>query len=262
MEYLTNASGWQTEMAFEIRNRKIPVKLFGLVHLPGSNLDEIYKSDNYIRKSAEALDKIIVFGSTLEHYFEKLGFGEKTIRTFHYVDTEYYRPSVRPKSGNLQVIHMGSLKRNFSTLKNIVEACPEIEFHICQGKDDLSPDFRGFANARLYGFLLEKELLRLMQSCHVSLSIMEDSVGSNVITTSMACGLVNVVSGVGSVRDYCNEGNSFICNTKDELIDCLKNLCDDKNLIKQKSNQSVIKADCYSLYRSIAFFDDLFNKID
>lgn len=48
-----------------------------------------------------------------------------------------------------------------------------------------------------------------MAKADLSLNVMEDTVGSNVITTSMAMGLGLIVTDVGSIRDYCDESNAF-----------------------------------------------------
>jgi glycosyltransferase involved in cell wall biosynthesis len=254
MEYLGNCSGNQTGLALKLRKLGVKNQFIGLVHLSGQNLLELYGTTEYIKKGAEALDKILVFGSSLGDFFTNLGYKDKLITTFHYVDTNYYRPSAEPKSEKLQVIHLGSIKRNFEQLKEIVKTCPEIDFHICQGHLNLSDYFKDQENVKLYGFLSETELLKLMQSCHVSLSILYDTVGSNVITTSMACGLVNVVSNVGSIRDYCNNENAIICNGIEDFIEALVEVSKNIKLFEKLSVNANIFAQKINLEQSIKFF--------
>lgn len=76
--------------------------------------------------------------------------------------------------------------------------------------DDLFPKT---PNVELKGFLEEDELRHQMDIADVSLNVMEDTVGSNVITTSMAMGLAMIVSDVGSIRDYCNDANALFAKT-------------------------------------------------
>ena len=106
-------------------------------------------------------------------------------------------------------------------------------------------------NVTLYGFLDEKDLLALMQKCQVSLSILHDTVGSNVITTSMACGLVNVVSDVGSMRDYCDESCAILCDTQEDFIKALDQLSKNKNNLVEKSIEARNRALEFSLTKSI-----------
>jgi glycosyltransferase involved in cell wall biosynthesis len=259
-EYLGNVSGNQTGLAIKLRNWGLKNKIIGLVHLSGENLLELYGSNKYIHLACKAVDNIIVFGSKLADFFSELGYEQKVIKTFHYVDINYYKPSVTLKSDKLKVIHMGSIKRNFEQLFEIVKACPDIDFHICQGYRNLSAYFKNQINVKLYGYLKEAELLELMQSCHISLSVLDDTVGSNVITTSMACGLVNVVSDAGSIRDYCELDNSFICNSEKGLIDSLLFIKNNTDILNYKSNRSVLKAISFSLMDSVAFFDNLLNR--
>ncbi|UVV76520.1 glycosyltransferase family 4 protein [Bacteroides fragilis] len=57
-----------------------------------------------------------------------------------------------------------------------------------------------------------------MNKADVSLNIMKDTIGSNVIVTSMAMGLAMVVSDVGSIRDYVDESNGLFCLTSKDFI--------------------------------------------
>jgi glycosyltransferase involved in cell wall biosynthesis len=258
MEYLGNISGNQTGLAIKLREWGVRNKLFGLVHLSGKNLKELYGTTEYIKQGAEAVNKILVLGSSLADFFIELGYRHKIITTFHYVDTNYYKPSLTLKPEKLQVIHIGSLKRNFDKLAYIVRKCPEIDFHICQAHRNLSEYFKDQENIKLYSFLPELELLKLMQSCHCSLNILDDTIGSNVITTSMACGLVNVVSDVGSIRDYCNDDNAILCKKNDDFINALLTLAKNGNLLEKLSLNSVYNSQKLNLEESIGFFETLF----
>jgi hypothetical protein len=86
-----------------------------------------------------------------------------------------------------------------------------------------------------------------MQSCDVSLSVMEDTVGSNVITTGLATGLVQVVSDVGSIRDYCDEENSFFCNQIYDFVHSLHTLANDRQQLERMKKQAVLKAQQFSI---------------
>ena len=68
--------------------------------------------------------------------------------------------------------------------------------------------FSGLKNATLVGDVPEAELKHYMNDSDISLNVMKDTIGSNVICTSMATGLAMVVSDVGSIRDYCDETNA------------------------------------------------------
>ena len=58
-----------------------------------------------------------------------------------------------------------------------------------------------------------------MNDSDISLNVMKDTIGSNVICTSMATGLAMVVSDVGSIRDYCDETNACFCSSPDDFIE-------------------------------------------
>lgn len=233
-------------------------KIISLIHLSPSNLAELYKDENYIINSLKSVDKILVFGTSLEDYLAKLGFRDKVRRTYHYVDTNYYQPLENRKENNrLKVICIGSIKRNHKLLKEIIIQCPFADFSICMGLTDNSEFFQGIKNISLYGYLKENELLKLMQVTDVSLSVLHDTIGSNVIVTSMATGLVNVVSDVGSIRDYCSENDSILCKGKNEFIEALQKLDNNKSYLNILSRNSVEKANEFNLQKFIGEFPGL-----
>jgi len=258
MELLGNRSGDQTGMVHKLRKFGIKNKIISLIHLSPSNLAELYKDENYIINSLKSVDKILVFGTSLEDYLAKLGFRDKVRRTYHYIDTNYYQPLENRKENNrLKVICIGSIKRNHKLLKEIIIQCPFADFSICMGLTDNSEFFQGIKNISLYGYLKENELLKLMQVTDVSLSVLHDTIGSNVIVTSMATGLVNVVSDVGSIRDYCSENDSILCKGKNEFIEALQKLDNNKSYLNILSRNSVEKANEFNLQKFIGEFPGL-----
>ena len=236
-EYLGNVSGNQTKMAFWFNILLWRGGIYGMVHLSESHLKELYGSDEYIRKQLSLVNEIIVLGSTLSDYFKRLGYGEKIWLTYHYVDTSYYFPldKSNKETGMLNVIAMGSLKRNHHLLYDIAKRTPDIHYTICMGQADLSLIFKDLENVILCGFMSESELLHRMQMADVSMSVMDDTVGSNVITTSMACGLPQIVSDVGSIRDYCNDDNAIFCKNVDDFVVALNRLSCDRILLRSMS---------------------------
>jgi glycosyltransferase involved in cell wall biosynthesis len=219
MEYLAR-SCFQDKLARLIKVFGVKGKLYGLVHLAGSHLMEIYHTTEVIKAKMDLLDECVVFGSSLSKFLkEEIGFNKVTT-TYHYVDIEYYKPNGQlRKDGPLRVLCLGNIKRDFSALRDLVNSLPNTHFDICQGVMNLHQYFDTCVNVKLHGFLSEDELLKLMQENDICLSIMTDTVGSNVITTSLATGLILVVSDVGSIRDYCTTECSFLCKEQSDYRD-------------------------------------------
>lgn len=252
-EYLGNNSGDHTSIANLLRRWGWNGQLLGLVHLSEMHLNELYhskemSSDLYVSQKIELLDKVLVFGSSLADYFIRLGFKEKVILTYHYVDTSFYQVlDNRRTSSRIKVIAMGSLKRNYDDLEYIVKQLPDIDFCICAGNKNIGSLFKSVQNAKIYGFIPESQLLSLMQNSDVSISILDDTVGSNVITTSMACGLAQVVSDVGSIRDYLDESNSILCDNKDSFTEALNKLNEDRKLLSLLQENATKRSEAISL---------------
>lgn len=231
MEYMSKSS-FHVELAFLLKRLRPNIKIIGMVHLSGAHLLEVNKSITVIKKRMSYIDKCIVLGSSLEKFLrEEVGY-LNVYTTFHYVDTEYYKPlSNYQRKGNLNVLCIGATKRDLYSLKNIVLELPNVTFNICQGRKDLSAIFGGLPNVKLYGFLPEDELLYLLQTTDISLSVMEDTIGSNVITNSLAVGAIIVASDVGSIRDYCTEEESILCKTQEDFVRAIRRIDDNLQLL-------------------------------
>ncbi len=246
MEYLAR-SCFQDKLAHILRILGLKNRFVGLVHLAGSHLMEIYHKESVIRKKLRFIDDCVVFGSSLSSFLkEEIGF-PNVIKTFHYVDTEYYHPlQDKPSNKKPRVVCLGNIKRDFNSLKGLVERMPQVHFDICQGVLNLEAIFKEYNNVSLYGYLGEDELLYLMQKDDICLSIMYDTVGSNVITTSMATGLVLVVSDVGSIRDYCSTDMAVLCKDPKDFENALYDLSRDPEHLKEMSNKAIEKSISFS----------------
>jgi glycosyltransferase involved in cell wall biosynthesis len=111
------------------------------------------------------------------------------------------------------------------------------------------------------GVLSEKEYLRKMQDSDISLSVFDDTVGSNVITTSLSCGLPQVVSDVGAIRDYCSEENAIFCKTVGEYVQAIYFLSQNREKCLQMGLSARKKAEEISLENSIRWYEGLFKSL-
>lgn len=244
LEYLLPWAS-QYELACYIRNHFPKVKIYALSHLTTKYFNGmIAKDPNLIQKWAKPVDKLLTLGSSLSAYFEKAGIPKDKISTgFHYVDSEYYHKQTDLEVHSpLRVIMMGALQRDYGMLSEIVKRCPDVHWIICRGRKNVDDLFPKSPNVELKGFLEEDELRHQMDIADVSLNIMEDTVGSNVITTSMSMGLAMVVSNVGSIRDYCNDENALFCkNDIDDFIQAIKLLQKTPQKVFDYKESSIIK---------------------
>ena len=235
----------QLSIAKYLRNLTLNIKIYGLVHLVPQKIEESF-TQSQLQKCLKPLDYVLTLGSSLSNFFvQKVGVESSKVQTvFHYVDLEYYKPHVNylhKKDSPPSVLVMGNQKRNFELLYKIVEDNPNIQFTICQGVMDLSHQFKNCNNVQLVGFVDEEELLAIMQNSDISLNIMEDTIGSNVITTSMAVGMAIVVSNVGSIKDYCKEDGAIYCENEDasSFSQALKQLMTDQDKLQYLKSKSI-----------------------
>lgn len=233
MEYLLR----ETEQSDIARILKGRCRVEGIAHLVPERINREYKEEQ-IQRKVGYMDRLYVLGTSLRDYFVQKGIpAEKITVTYHYVDTKYYTPSAgtNADNGSLRVICMGNMERNYLALIEIIKSCPEMKFIVCMGKQDISSFFAEVNNVILHGFLDEEQLLRLMQQSDISLNVMKDTVGSNVITTSLACGLAVIASNVGSIGDYVqNRKNGVLFHQVSEAVETLKALDEDRRELLQE----------------------------
>ena len=229
------------------------IYIYGLAHLTPVILNKIFTKKE-LKGYSSVLDYNLTLGSSLSEYLISNGIEkEKVITTFHYVDTDYYYSTKKSINANsLTVIVMGMQMRDFSLISEIVKTLPDVKFVICSGLLEIENYFEGCSNTLIKGFMPEDDLKKEMDKADISLNLMIDTVGSNVITTSMAMGLVNVVSNVGSISDYCSSSNAFFCNTTQEFSKAIDVLNKNRNLLQTMK--------IASLERSKSFNFDNFNK--
>ena len=245
LEYLLPWAS-QYELACYIRENYPKVKIYALSHLTCKYFDEMTaKQPELIKKWAKPVDKMLTLGSSLSVYFKKVGIPTSKVSTgFHYVDSVYYHKQQPIEDHSpLRIIMMGALQRDYGMLAEVVKQCPNIHWTICRGRKNIDNLFPKSPNVELKGFLSEEELRHQMDIADVSLNVMEDTVGSNVITTSMAMGLAMIVSDVGSIRDYCDEKNAiFVENKVESFKKAVDRLVADGNIVGSMKRNSLSKS--------------------
>lgn len=254
----------QHELACYIRKHYPSVKIYALSHLTVKYFKETVtlSNPNIVRDWSQPIDKMLTLGSSLSKYFMDNGVEKSKISTgFHYVDCEYYSKQLANENENskpLTVITMGALQRDYSMLADVVSKCPGIHWIICKGRKNVDDMFKKSQNIELKGYLSEKELRDQMERADVSLNIMEDTVGSNVITTSMSMGLAMIVSDVGSIRDYCDEGNAVLCkNNVYDIVEAVKYLKSNKKRLLEMRKNSIEKSKLLSIENVHKWFSNL-----
>lgn len=249
----------QLQMAKYIKSHYRNVRVMAMTHLTPSMLQYFGQNKIKLLEWDKPIDKHITLGSSLSAYFKSIGIKENKISTgFHAVDMDYYHPlDEKVVKTKTTIIAMGALQRDYSMLSEVVKRCPEVNWIICKGKRNVGNLFEGLSNVNLVGFVEEDELRRLMNSADVSMSVLQDTIGSNVITTSMAMGLAMVVSDVGSIRDYCDDNNTIFCNnTIDDFVQAI-NALKDRAEVERMKQASLERVKQFSISRTHEWFSTL-----
>lgn len=233
------------------------IKIYGMAHFTPSFMKRQFDMDAAkLQGWSEKVNLLLTLGSSLSRYFIELGTPQnKVVTLFHYVDLQYYRPFDR-KEKAFGVIVQGNLQRNFDLVEKVISKCPSVHFSLLCGRLTL-PQFERYDNVSVWSYISENKLRELMNNADVSLNIMDDTVGSNVIVTSMAMGLAMIVSDVGSIHDYCDDTNAVFCNTADDYCNAIIALSSNNTMLINMKSASLKK----SSYLSIERFHDEIDKL-
>lgn len=242
MEYMEQLCP-QVSLAERLKNSYPQIPIYAMVHLVPEKLNDNFSHAEYT-KWIKPIDYIVTLGSSLTRYFIERGFNKsKIITTFHYVENDYYKVVDRlPTRKSITVIAMGNQMRNVALLHDIVLHLPQVKFIICQGVGNMENEFADCTNVSLIPFVSEDKLRDYMASADVSLNVMKDTIGSNVIVTSMAMGLAMVCSDVGSIRDYCNDSNCLFANTTQDFVKAILYLSENVDRLKDMKQASLNKS--------------------
>lgn len=105
---------------------------------------------------------------------------------------------------------------------------------------------------------LSEELKNLMAQSDLSLNVLDDTVSSNVITTSMAMGIGIIVSNIGFIHDYCNNNHAVFCeNNENSFIQEIKKLVKDYGKVINMKKASYTLAQKYSINNIDKWFNSL-----
>lgn len=249
----------QYELACYIKNCFNGVKLYALSHLTPTYFNKLKDSKKYILEWDKPIDKQLTLGTSLTSFFKEIGISEGKISTgFHYVDGHYYNNVVEYVNNPITVITIGALQRDFQLLADVVKGNPEVNWIICKGRKNIDGLFTKLDNVTLVGYVQEDDLKRYMSISDISLNILEDTVGSNVITTSMAMGLGIVVSDVGSIHDYCDDTNAVFClNTAESFSNAIRNLSHNKGKVLAMRQSSYEKSTAFKIQKIDEWFNTL-----
>ncbi len=243
MEYL-HPDMRQDHVAQAVRNTNPNVRIYGLVHITPSGLESVFRDSDYI-KWGKLVDAYLTLGSSLTNFIVNKTKGQVPVHTlFHPVDSEYFYPIKNEHP--FTVVMWGNMQRDYKTIEQIISLLPHIRFVVCAGYADVS-FLNKYDNVETYGYIPEYQLRSLLRKSDVSLNVMEDTVGSNVITITMAMALAVVVSDIGSIRDYCSDKNAIFCHDIKDYVDAIESLWTNPTLLADMKKASLQMSKIYTI---------------
>lgn len=244
--------------ARKLKSSRPYIPLYAMIHLTPMKLRKFFRPET-LESWVSPVDKILTLGRSLTSYLIEQGVTSSKIVTLFHPVSQYYlsQTPVRRHNDNIRVIAMGNQMRDIDMLTAVIKANPDIRFVVLQGVSDLSASLDKCPNVELLPFVEEIELRRYMSESDISLNTMYDTVGSNVIVTSLGMGLAMLCSDVGSIHDYCNDSNTIFCSSADDFTVALNRLRTDSNLLDSMRQSSVAKAREFTLEKFVKQIDGI-----
>ena len=239
----------QLSVAKYIKRHHSSVKILALSHMAPIVYEKI-NAKKFLLKWSKYVDVEMTLGTNLSKYFVECGISPSKIVTgFHYVDNNYYQKKAEDltRPSKLTIIAMGAMQRNYELLADVANTCKNVNWIICKGKKTVEHLFRG-DHITLVGYVSEDELRRLMDVSDLSFNVMEDTVGSNVIATSLAMGLGVIASDVGAIHDYLDDECAVFCeNKKESFEEAINNLVENASRVYSMKKAALHRAEKLSI---------------
>jgi len=198
------------------------------------------------------LDHVTVVSPEQISYFQELLPDDKITMILHGIDVDFFRPTSKPKSGNIfRCITVGHWLRDFKTIRQVAEKLLEyknIEFHVVTSKltGPKVTGLEGFSNVVLYRDNIDDtRLLELYQQSDILFLPLLQSTANNAILEGIACGLPVISTYLPSVKAYLPGREAVLVkdNEPGKFIDALLHLAQNPDACKDMAIEARKRAE-------------------
>jgi glycosyltransferase involved in cell wall biosynthesis len=169
----------------------------------------------------ERLDGAVVMSSNLVDFTRDLLGHERVWFVPHGVVSDFWVPPPErdfAAGGNFTVLFVGSHLRDFETFRDVVKtlresSCP-ISFEAVLSRQDMVKA-KGLEGITIHTSIDDTDLLALYQKSDLMICPLVDCNASNSILEALSCGLPQVVTDIGGVRDYVNDDCAVLTPCRD-----------------------------------------------
>lgn len=194
-----------------------------------------------------SLDGVILMSETQREFFLNRGVESEKIEVIpHGIDLSYFHRSEAATGDQFTVLSVGSYRRRFDLLKNVIEIIggirPEISFVIVASPDK-TRELEGLANVKVLAGVSDSDLRRLYSSSSCLLMTLQAATANNAILEAMACELPIVSEDVGGIREYVGEAGILApSGSVDALVEAILSLHGNRDLAARLGRIGGIRA--------------------
>jgi glycosyltransferase involved in cell wall biosynthesis len=238
-------------------------RIVATFHLPPVGIREAVQIDWHLKQLSAA----ICVGTSQQEYLAGIIGPERVFLGPLGVDLEYYTPpaNFETRDPNL-CIFVGENYRDFPSLRGVIELVayrrPQTQF-----VGIVPPKVKDLVgthpNLTLRSGVPESELLDLYRTASLMVLPLKDATANNAVLESMACGLPQVITDVGSTRDYVSPECAILTPLSDarKMADIVLALLDENVERKKMSESAVAQAAKFSWPSVVAGLDDIYSRV-
>ncbi len=238
-------------------------RIIATFHLPPAGIKKSWEIDRPLNQ----LSAVICVGTSQQDYLGKIVGYDRVF--FHPLglDVEYYTPPehFEIRDPNLCIL-VGQNYRDFPTFRGLIELVsymrPQTQFVAV-----LSPKtyelVGAHPNLTMLSNVPEDDLLNLYRTASLLVLPLKDATANNALLEAMGCGLPQVVTDIGSTRDYTNEKCAALMPINDarKMAEMIVNLLDAPEDLKKMSAASVKHAGNFAWPKVVSQLSSVYSAI-
>jgi glycosyltransferase involved in cell wall biosynthesis len=176
------------------------------------------------KENVSRSDCIVVVAPEQLDFFKTLTASEKIRLILHGIDTQYFKPAMRPRDDQkVRCVTVGHNYRDYKTVRQVAEKLSGncgIEFSVVSPRPTSMEDL---PNVTVYQGMTDERLLQLYQQADILFMPLTKATANNALLEGIACGLPVLSTSLPSVQAYLPGQEAILVKENDpqEFLDAI-----------------------------------------
>jgi glycosyltransferase involved in cell wall biosynthesis len=207
------------------------------------------------------VDHVVLVSPSQVPFFLKYVPEDRLHVILHGIDTEFFHPPAsRRDTSGFRCITVGHHLREWSVLREIAAALPEVRFDVVTG---FETGLDGLANVQIHRDIADGTLAELYRSVDILLLPLSDSTANNTLLEGMASGLPVVATDLPAIRAYAPDDGAILVsnNSLDGFVTSLQSLLQDRSLRHAMGRSARARAEELAWPRLVPEYEALYRRM-